>query len=120
MLVFWNYNGINCMKGVLERYSSIGSKLRQEVSRVVGVAKESDFCNCMKPTDGCTSCLRQRVVNLLTQKGFEASLCTSKWKNTRKHPGGNNSILLSAICMLAFFGRTVLTTPLIFQENMST
>ncbi|KAJ6858992.1 hypothetical protein NC652_041329 [Populus alba x Populus x berolinensis] len=68
----------------------IGSKLRQEVSRVIGVAKESDFCNCKKPTDGCTICLRQRVVNLLTQKGFEASLCTSKWKNTRKHPGGSD------------------------------
>ncbi|KAI9377534.1 hypothetical protein POPTR_019G074400v4 [Populus trichocarpa] len=81
------------LQGVLERYSSIGSKLRQEVSRVVGVAKESDFCNCMKPTDGCTSCLRQRVVNLLTQKGFEASLCTSKWKNTRKHPGGKHEYI---------------------------
>lgn len=78
------------LQGVMERYSSIGSKLRQEVSRVIGLAKESDFCNCMKPTDGCTSCLRQRVVNLLTQKGFEASLCTSKWKNTRKHPGGKH------------------------------
>ncbi|KAJ6696911.1 hypothetical protein OIU85_003286 [Salix viminalis] len=41
----------------------------------------------MKPADGC---LRRRVVGLLTQKGFEASLCTSRWKNTRNHPGGKH------------------------------
>ncbi|KAJ6744711.1 hypothetical protein OIU79_030935 [Salix purpurea] len=75
------------LQEVLESYSFTGSKLRQEVSKVIGVAKEGDFCSCMKPADGC---LRRRVVGLLTQKGFEASLCTSKWKKTRNHPGGKH------------------------------
>ncbi|KAJ6884550.1 hypothetical protein NC652_031528 [Populus alba x Populus x berolinensis] len=75
---------------VLNRCSKTGSKLRQEVYRITGVAKEADFCSCLKPSKGCTSCLRQRVVNLLTQKGFVAALCTSKWKNTKKYPGGKH------------------------------
>ncbi|CAK7327874.1 unnamed protein product, partial [Dovyalis caffra] len=78
------------LQEVLERYKLTGSKLRQEVSRIIGVAKASDFCNCLKPTDGCASCLRQSVVDLLTQKGFHATRCTSKWKDTKKYPGGKH------------------------------
>jgi hypothetical protein len=86
------------LQEVLNRCSKTGSKLRQEVYRITGVAKEADFCSCLKPSKGCTSCLRQRVVNLLTQKGFVAALCTSKWNNTKKYPGGDhNSILLCLI-----------------------
>ncbi|XP_011009530.1 PREDICTED: uncharacterized protein LOC105114631 [Populus euphratica] len=87
--IFWESQEA-LLQEVLNRCSKTGSKLRQEVYRITGVAKEADFCSCLKPSKGCTSCLRQRVVNLLTQKGFVAALCTSKWKNTKKHPGGKH------------------------------
>ncbi|KAF5741928.1 hypothetical protein HS088_TW10G00936 [Tripterygium wilfordii] len=77
---------------VLERNSLTGSKLRQEVSRIIEQAKENSFCNCHNDAH-CTHCLRQRVVHLLTEKGFHASLCTSKWKHTKKFPGGKHEYI---------------------------
>ncbi|KAG5233116.1 hypothetical protein OIU77_004559 [Salix suchowensis] len=78
------------LQEVLSRCGKTGSKLRQEVNRIIRVAKEAGFCSCLKPSNGCSSCLRQRVVNLLTQKGFGAALCTSKWKKTKRFPGGKH------------------------------
>uniref|UniRef100_A0A6M2FCW6 Uncharacterized protein n=1 Tax=Populus davidiana TaxID=266767 RepID=A0A6M2FCW6_9ROSI len=87
--IFWESQEA-LLQEVLNRCSKTGSKLRQEVYRITVAAKEADFCSCLKPSKGCNSCLRQRVVNLLTQKGFVAALCTSKWKNTKKYPGGKH------------------------------
>ncbi|KAK2658752.1 hypothetical protein Ddye_005285, partial [Dipteronia dyeriana] len=46
------------------RYSLTTQKLMQEVRRILEEAREKEFC-----------------------RGFNASLCTSKWKHTKKFPG---------------------------------
>ncbi|WRX30489.1 Protein of unknown function PDDEXK-like - like 10 [Theobroma cacao] len=49
------------LQEILERYVLTGSKLRQEICRIIEVARETDFCSCTKPSiDGCTHCLRKR------------------------------------------------------------
>lgn len=74
---------------VLERNSLAGTKIWLEINRSIEQARsESDFCHCLK-TDGCNNCLRRRVVNLLRDKGLTATLCTSKWRDTKKFPRGN-------------------------------
>ncbi|KAJ4826502.1 hypothetical protein Tsubulata_024819 [Turnera subulata] len=79
---------------LLDHYNSTGSKFRQEISRIIGMAKKTDFCNFLEPSrDGCISCLRRRVVKLLSQKGFIATLCTSEWKHSRKLPGGRHEYI---------------------------
>eukprot|EP00257_Ricinus_communis_P020829 XP_015580164.1 uncharacterized protein LOC8264993 [Ricinus communis] len=82
------------LQELLERNSLTGSKLRQEINRIIQVAKGTDFCNCLNSnSDACISCLRQRVVHFLCQKGFNAALCTSKWKRTKKFPGGKHEYI---------------------------
>ncbi|WRX20234.1 Protein of unknown function PDDEXK-like - like 10, partial [Theobroma cacao] len=77
------------LQEILERYALTGSKLRQEICRIIEVARETDFCSCTKPSiDGCSNCLRKRVINMLCDRGLNASLCVSKWKHTRKYLGG--------------------------------
>lgn len=78
---------------ILERSSLTGSKLRREVCEITEKVREqqADFCQCRKPNvDACNSCLRHGVVNLLCDKGFKATLCTSKWSESKKIPGGND------------------------------
>lgn len=85
MIVFLCY----IFQEILENYSLTASRLRQELSRIIELAKESDYCKCSKPSfDGCIHCLRRGVVTLLCEKGFRASLCTSRWRHTKKFPGG--------------------------------
>ncbi|EOY17074.1 hypothetical protein SCA6_009735 [Theobroma cacao] len=82
------------LQEILERYVLTGSKLRQEICRIIEVARETDFCSCTKPSiDGCTHCLRKRVISLLCDRGLNASLCVSKWKHTKKHPGGTHEYI---------------------------
>ncbi|KDP45627.1 hypothetical protein JCGZ_17234 [Jatropha curcas] len=82
------------LQEVLERCSLTGLKIRQEISRIIEKAKEIEYCHCVKlSSNGCSSCLRVKVVDLLSLKGFNASLCTSKWKNTQKFPGGKHEYI---------------------------
>lgn len=79
---------------IVENYGLTASKLRKEISRIIKVAKETDFCKCSKPqVDGCIHCLRRVVVNLLCDKGFKATLCTSRWTHTKKFPGGTHEYI---------------------------
>merc|ERR1712183_93353 len=79
---------------ILGHSNSTASKLRQEISQIIELAKESDFCKCSKPSfDGCTHCLRQGVVTLLCERGFRATLCTSRWRHTKKFPGGSHEYI---------------------------
>lgn len=76
----------------------VAQKLRQEVRITVEEARKTKHCNCRKPEDNdnngdCNSCLRKLLLQNLSQKGFNASLCTSKWKNTRKIPGGTHEYI---------------------------
>lgn len=80
---------------ILERSSLTGSKLRREVCEITEKVREqqADLCQCRKPNvDACNSCLRHGVVNLLCDKGFKATVCTSKWSESKKIPGGNNQL----------------------------
>ncbi|CAI0556537.1 unnamed protein product [Linum tenue] len=89
-VMFWESQEA-LLQEVLERHSSASLKLRQEVGRIIGLAKKTDFCSCMNSTqEGCTSCLRNKVVDMLLERGFNATLCTSQWKNTKKFPGGKH------------------------------
>ncbi|XP_022772413.1 uncharacterized protein LOC111315058 [Durio zibethinus] len=82
------------LQEILDRYIMIGSKLRQEICGIIEVAKETEFCSCTKPSiDGCPNCFRKRVITLLCDRGFNAALCVSKWKHTKKHPGGTHEYI---------------------------
>ncbi|XP_062099497.1 uncharacterized protein LOC133805354 [Humulus lupulus] len=80
------------LQEVLERYNLTGSKLRREIGRAIDTAKETDYCHCAKPKTihghGCNHCLRRMVVKDLREKGINASLCSSKWRHTKKIPQG--------------------------------
>ncbi|KAI9200012.1 hypothetical protein LWI28_001493 [Acer negundo] len=78
------------LQEILERYSLTAQKLRQEVRRILE-ASEREFCRCTKPSSN--ACLRRILVDLLSKKGFNASLCTSKWKRTKKFPGGTHEYI---------------------------
>lgn len=84
------------LQEVLERYSSTGSKLRKEISRAIDTAREAagSSCHCAKPkTDGCNRCLRRTVVSMLCDKGIDANLSTSKWRDTKKFPRGSHEYI---------------------------
>ncbi|WCJ34856.1 hypothetical protein M5689_016138 [Euphorbia peplus] len=82
------------LQEVLERYSLTSSRLRQEINRIIEIAKETNFCSCFKPNSiECISCLRRNVVDFLSQRGFNATLCTSLWKPTNKFPGGKHDYI---------------------------
>ncbi|KAL5778718.1 hypothetical protein ACOSQ2_009455 [Xanthoceras sorbifolium] len=82
------------LQEILERYSLTGQRLRQEVRRIIEQVREGEFCRCTKPSsNSCNSCLRRILVDLLCKKGFNASLCTSKWKHTKKFPGGTHEYI---------------------------
>lgn len=87
--VFWESQEA-LLQEILERYVSVNIKLREEIERIIEEAKNTDFCSCEKPKsdDGCINCFRKTVVKLLRQKGYNAKLCTSKWKSTKEIPGG--------------------------------
>ncbi|GLT32951.1 hypothetical protein SLA2020_075780 [Shorea laevis] len=86
--VFWESNEA-LLQEILERYTVTNVRLRQGIDRIIEQVKDTDFCCCREPrSDGCINCLRKTVVNLLCQKGYNAKLCVSKWKHTKKIPGG--------------------------------
>ncbi|KAJ0085158.1 uncharacterized protein LOC116121398 [Pistacia vera] len=93
-IIYWETQEA-LLQEILERNSLTGQKLRQEVMRIVELSREREFCRCSKPSSngGCTHCLRRLVVNLLRDKGFNASLCTSQWKRTKKYPGGRHEYI---------------------------
>ncbi|KAJ9167305.1 hypothetical protein P3X46_021969 [Hevea brasiliensis] len=86
--IFWESQEA-LLQEVLERYSLTVSKLRQEINKIIEMAKERDSCKCLEPI----TCFRQKVVDLLCQRGFSASLCTSQWKHTKKFPGGKHEYI---------------------------
>ncbi|XP_075647917.1 uncharacterized protein LOC142618783 [Castanea sativa] len=91
--LYWETQEV-LLQEILENYSLTASRLRQELSRIIELAKESDYCKCSKPSfDGCIHCLRRGVVTLLCEKGFRASLCTSRWRHTKKFPGGSHEYI---------------------------
>ncbi|KAH7832825.1 hypothetical protein Vadar_000334 [Vaccinium darrowii] len=84
------------LQEILEHHSSTGAKLRDEIKRITDTARETKFCKCLKPKwDGgsCYKCLRQRVVNLLSVKGHNATLRISQWKPTSKYIGGTHEFI---------------------------
>ncbi|KAI4324254.1 hypothetical protein L6164_023808 [Bauhinia variegata] len=83
------------LQEILERYNSTGSKLREEVGRIIEEAKASEFCSCIEPkySSDCSNCLRRQVVALLCGRGFKATLCLSQWKHTKKFPGGSHEYI---------------------------
>lgn len=82
------------LQEILENYIMRGSKLRQEICGIIEVARETVFCSCTKPSiDGCSNCLRKKVITLLCDRGLNATLCVSKWKQSKKHPGGTHEYI---------------------------
>ncbi|XP_015057102.1 uncharacterized protein LOC107003311 isoform X1 [Solanum pennellii] len=89
------------LKEILEQYRLIGSKVRKGITRSVEGAKDvginNVICECFNgKVDGpisCAKCFRRRVVEELCEKGFNASLCTSKWNHTSKMPGGRHEYI---------------------------
>ncbi|KAL0326421.1 UNVERIFIED_CONTAM: hypothetical protein Sradi_5211400 [Sesamum radiatum] len=87
------------LQEILDQCNSSGSKLKEKIKRNIEIAKDSDFCNCMdKSFRGCIKCLRRAAVNQLCNKGFNAALCTSKWKKTDKMPGGTHEYIEVIAC----------------------
>ncbi|XP_027361060.1 uncharacterized protein LOC113869111 [Abrus precatorius] len=86
--LYWE-SQVALLQEILEQYHLTGSKLRQEIGRIIKEVKCSDFCNCFKPiSSDCITCLRRRVVAVLRDRGFSTNLCMSKWRATKKFPGG--------------------------------
>ncbi|KAK6776086.1 hypothetical protein RDI58_027087 [Solanum bulbocastanum] len=88
------------LKEILEQYTLIGSKVREGITRSVEGAKDvginNVICECSNGKIGrpsCAKCFRRRVVEGLCEKGFNASLCTSKWNHTSKMPGGRHEYI---------------------------
>ncbi|XP_059302852.1 uncharacterized protein LOC132054934 [Lycium ferocissimum] len=83
------------LQEILEQYRLIGSKVREGITRNVERAREGNICECSNPKVGasCAKCFRKRVVHHLCEKGFNASLCTSKWNHTSKMPGGRHEYI---------------------------
>ncbi|GMJ11698.1 hypothetical protein like AT4G32480 [Hibiscus trionum] len=89
------------LQEILERYASVGSKIRQEINGIVEEARETLFCSCkmqmqkqsLRSDVGCINCLRKRVVHLLCGRGHNATLCVSKWKHTKNHPAGTHEYI---------------------------
>ncbi|KAL0359985.1 UNVERIFIED_CONTAM: hypothetical protein Sradi_3683000 [Sesamum radiatum] len=87
------------LQEILDQCNSSGPKLKEKIKRNIEIARDSDFCNCMdKSFRGCIKCLRQAAVNQLCNKGFNAALCTSKWKKTDKMPGGTHEYIEVIAC----------------------
>ncbi|KAH0776522.1 hypothetical protein KY290_007933 [Solanum tuberosum] len=91
---------IGCRE-ILEQYRLIGSKVREGITRSVEGARDvgitNVICECSTGKVGrpssCAKCFRRRVVEELCEKGFNASLCTSKWNHTSKMPGGRHEYI---------------------------
>ncbi|XP_049380066.1 uncharacterized protein LOC125844774 [Solanum stenotomum] len=89
------------LKEILEQYRLIGSKVREGITRSVEGARDvginNVICECSNGKVGrpssCAKCFRRRVVEELCEKGFNASLCTSKWNHTSKMPGGRHEYI---------------------------
>ncbi|CAN1147755.1 hypothetical protein LINPERHAP2_LOCUS16055 [Linum perenne] len=97
IVMFWKSHE-SLLQEILEHHNSSNLKLRQEVERIIGLAKHTNFCSCLKPDtknsqQGCINCLRHKVVDMLSEKRFSATICTSKWKNTRDIPGGKHEYI---------------------------
>uniref|UniRef100_A0A803NMI5 Uncharacterized protein n=2 Tax=Cannabis sativa TaxID=3483 RepID=A0A803NMI5_CANSA len=89
--IYWESQYL-LLQEVLERYNLTGSKLRREIGRTTDMAKDTEYCHCAKTKTvhghGCNYCLRRIVIKNLREKGINASLCSSKWRHTKKHPQG--------------------------------
>lgn len=84
------------MQEILEQYRLIGSKVREGITRSVEGANVICECSNGKVYVGgssCAKCFRRRVVQELCEKGFNASLCTSKWNYTSRMPGGRHEYI---------------------------
>lgn len=91
--LYWE-SQIALLEEILERHHMIGSKLRQEVGRIIDNIKASDYCSCFKPNfHYCTTCLRRLVAAMLCERGFTTNLCTSRWKTTNEFPGGSHEYI---------------------------
>ncbi|XP_010252408.1 PREDICTED: uncharacterized protein LOC104593980 [Nelumbo nucifera] len=85
---YWELQG-TILQEVLDHNCLTGSNLQREVKRALETVRATCLCQCSKQRYGeCGSCLRRAVVNQLCNKGFNAGLCTSKWKSTLKTQGG--------------------------------
>ncbi|XP_041009627.1 uncharacterized protein LOC121253688 [Juglans microcarpa x Juglans regia] len=106
------------LQEILDHYNLTVPKLRREISQTIEVVKEADFCRCSKPSvNGCTHCLRRAVVNLLCEKGFRATLCTSKWRHTRKYPGGTHEYIEVVASTLSLKKHVTLLMELEFRDQ---
>ncbi|KAL6961945.1 hypothetical protein U1Q18_036904 [Sarracenia purpurea var. burkii] len=82
---------------MLEQHYSTGRNFRQKISEIIELARETNSCQCADPKAGgsccCSKCLRQGVVGSLCSHGFNATLCTSKWRSTPKLPAGTHEYI---------------------------
>lgn len=92
-LVIWmHYAWINFQE-ILENYKVSGTKVREAINKIIERVNTTNSCECPLPRlESCAKCLRLRAVNELCNKGFTATLCTSKWNQTEKKLGGNNFV----------------------------
>ncbi|KAJ4965978.1 hypothetical protein NE237_017827 [Protea cynaroides] len=90
---FWDSKQF-LLQEIIEYNIFKGSKLQIKVKEALEEARETALCQCSKPSfDGCSRCLRRAVVGRLCHKGYNASLCTSEWKSTKKFPGGTHEYI---------------------------
>ena len=91
--LYWE-SQLALLQDILERHEISGSKLREEVGRMIKNIKASDYCSCFKPNYYyCPTCLRTNVATMLSDKGFKTNLCSSKWKPTHQFPGGSHDYI---------------------------
>ncbi|KAL8482402.1 hypothetical protein ACS0TY_028541 [Phlomoides rotata] len=92
--IFWESQKFLLQEILDQCNNSNSSNLREQIKRHIEVVRDSNFCRCTdKNLRGCNKCLRQATIKHLCSKGFNAYLCTSKWKKTHKIPGGTHEYI---------------------------
>ncbi|XP_019151830.1 PREDICTED: uncharacterized protein LOC109148547 isoform X2 [Ipomoea nil] len=84
------------LQEILENYKLSGTKVREGIYKIIErvTTTTNNYCECPLPRlESCAKCLRLRAVNELRNKGFTATLCTSKWNQTDKKLGGRHEYI---------------------------
>ncbi|XP_031111564.1 uncharacterized protein LOC116015595 [Ipomoea triloba] len=104
------------LQEILENYKLSGTKVREGIYKIIErVTTTNNCCECPLPRlESCAKCLRLRAVNELRNKGFTATLCTSKWNQTEKKLGGRHEYIE---VMVSTQGRKK-QVPLVIELNL--
>ncbi|KAG9457150.1 hypothetical protein H6P81_001658 [Aristolochia fimbriata] len=91
---FWQAQH-SLLQELLSRGSSTGSILSGEVREAIEMARETGTpCRCNKLSqNGCSSCLRQFIIDHIRGLGYDAAFCTCAWKPSRDIPGGKHDFI---------------------------